>query len=110
MFLPTFITLFFLFSSGTVQKGKLNGNVTDAETKEALIGVHIYIESIKLGAVSDAFGNFSVESIEAGIYTVKVSYVGYKELLISDVIIKSNRITNLRYHYSKYQLKVKVLL
>lgn len=95
MMIYTFIAAFIFFTSGIRQQGKLNGNVIDADTKESLIGVNIYLPATQQGSVTDEYGNFSIPTIEAGIYTVKISYIGYKEILISDVVIKSNRITNL---------------
>jgi len=105
MFLPALLSIIFVFAGNSVQQGKLNGHVTDAETRESLIGVNIYIPETKQGAVSDEYGNFSISKIEAGIYTIRVSYVGYKELLISDVIIKSNRITNLPVALNQVSIK-----
>ncbi len=95
MFLPVLFFAFSLMFSVSKQQGKLSGTVTDADTKEPLVGVNIFIPETQQGAVSDLDGNFSIEKMESGIYTVRVTYVGYREQLFSDVIIKSNRITSL---------------
>ncbi|TNE71701.1 TonB-dependent receptor [bacterium] len=90
-----FILLLGIWTSDSFSNGKLSGSVHDSETKEALIGVNVLVVETSQGAVSDIDGDFSIPKIEAGIYTVKLSYVGYKDILVSDVIIKPNRITQL---------------
>jgi TonB-dependent receptor len=56
--------------------GRINGAVTD--TSGAILpGASVIIEELGLRAVSDAQGQFTIPVIAPGIYTLKVSYVGF---------------------------------
>jgi TonB-dependent receptor len=58
-------------------KGSVTGRVTDS-SGGALIGAHVDIESKGLSTVSDAQGQFFLNNLEPGSYTVTVTYVGFK--------------------------------
>lgn len=55
----------------------LTGNVRDASSKEALIGVSIAVEETKGGCITDADGKYTMELPE-GSYHLTISYIGYK--------------------------------
>lgn len=54
----------------------LNGNITDAETGEDLIGASIYIVNAATGTISNAYGYYSL-SLPSGDYSIRFSYLGY---------------------------------
>lgn len=66
----SFITIF-AFS----QKTKVEGNIKDALTNEAIVGATIIYAEGK-GVASDIDGNY-VLVLDSGVYTIKVSFVGY---------------------------------
>lgn len=68
----------FLSVSAYAQSGSLTGEVTDAETGEALIGATVYIESIQRGAQTNLDGQYTINDIPSGTYTVSITYVGYQ--------------------------------
>jgi len=70
--------------------GKISGKVTDADTKEPLIGANIIIVNTNLGAATDIEGNYFILNVTPGTYEVKVSYVGYAAKTIQDVRIVAN--------------------
>lgn len=72
------------------QDGKLRGKVTDKESGEALVGANVTVEGSNLGAATDVNGEYVVLTIPAGVYTVKVTYIGYSPTSISNVRINSN--------------------
>ena len=53
------------------------GNIKDASNGEDLIGATIYIEQLKTGTVSNAYGFYSL-SMKPGFYTFRVSFLGYE--------------------------------
>jgi TonB-dependent receptor len=59
--------------------GRINGAVTDT-SGAVLPGATVVLEEKGLRAVSDAQGQFSIPVIAPGIYTLKVSYVGFSTL------------------------------
>ena len=58
---------------------RLTGNIVDARNNEALIGALVYVEQVKRGVVTDRQGNFTLDGLTPGTYTVQFSYVGYKQ-------------------------------
>lgn len=66
------------FSSLFAQKGTLKGIVTDKVTKEMVVGAKVILTGTNFRALSDIDGNFKIQEIPAGDYTVEVSYALYK--------------------------------
>ena len=58
-------------------KVTLNGYVKDADNGEELIGVTVYIPELKAGAVTNAYGFYSI-TVPKGTYEIQYSYLGYK--------------------------------
>ncbi|HEX7070788.1 MAG TPA: TonB-dependent receptor [Rhodothermales bacterium] len=67
--------------------GNVAGRVTDAASTQALGGASVAIraasnDAIVAGAVSEADGTFSVESVPTGSYVLTVTFVGYQEVRV----------------------------
>lgn len=75
--------------------GSLSGTVVDRETLEPLVGASIMLQKISTGEATNIDGAFNISGISSGIYTVVVQYVGYESQFIPDIIIGSNRNTQL---------------
>jgi len=58
-------------------KVTLNGYVKDADNGEELIGVTVYLPELKAGAVTNAYGFYSI-TVPKGTYEIQYSYLGYK--------------------------------
>lgn len=63
-----------------ILKGSFSGRVTDAATNKEIAGVTIYFADIKLGASTDAKGNFEIRNVPEGKHLVELSHVGYTTL------------------------------
>lgn len=74
-----FIYLFCVNSMLSAQDGNLEGQVLDAETGEPLAGTSVLIEELEIGATSDAEGEFLLEGIQPGSYTLVITFIGYDE-------------------------------
>jgi len=72
-------------SDGTT--GKLSGRVFDKTSGEPLPGVNVIIEGTTLGASSDMNGNYFINNIPAGTYTVTASYIGYEKIQVENLKI-----------------------
>ncbi len=55
------------------------GYIRDAETKERIPFVNIYIEETMKGDMADSSGYFEISNIDAGKYNLIVRLIGYKE-------------------------------
>ena len=62
------------------QDGTLSGTITDSESDNALPGANIIIEDTNLGAASGLDGSYGIANIPTGTYTVRVTFIGYKQI------------------------------
>jgi hypothetical protein len=69
------------------------GKVYDSENKLSLPGVNVYLKDKNIGASTDIEGNFKIENLPVGNYVIVFSYIGYTPTTLTDVIVRSNRIT-----------------
>ena len=63
------------------EKVTLNGYIKDASNGEELLGVAIYIPSLKAGTVTNDYGFYAL-TIPRGTYDVQITYIGYKQQLL----------------------------
>lgn len=75
--LASFIVLL-LCSFSIIAQTKITGKVTDASSKETLIGVSIAVKGKVIGTITDASGNFSLTTSTPKPFTLSVSMVGYE--------------------------------
>jgi hypothetical protein len=73
--------------------GSIKGKVVDAENKQPLIGVNIFIPALNIGCTTDLEGNYSLPKVKNGSYTINYSYIGYEKVMNPDVIVRSQRVT-----------------
>ncbi len=79
MFKITTSILFFLFSffAFSQEKYTISGTISDNESNETLIGVNVYVPSLKIGTTTNEYGFYSL-TLPKGEYTVEISYVGFR--------------------------------
>ena len=58
------------------QEFTISGTLSDATNGEALIGANVLVSELSTGAVSNAYGFYSI-SLEPGDYTIVTSYIGF---------------------------------
>ncbi len=69
--------------------GTVTGRVSDARTNEPVIGANVQLFRTLLGDVTDRDGQFTVERIPPGTYSVRISRIGYRNRTLDSVLIKS---------------------
>jgi hypothetical protein len=71
----------------------IRGKIVDKETKAALPGVvTLYRDSVLVtGASADVEGNYKMENIAVGRYTLCIQYIGYLPVSIPNVIVNSGK-------------------
>jgi TonB-dependent SusC/RagA subfamily outer membrane receptor len=77
IFFPLFALVLPLVVHAQSQTSALNGTITDSESGEALVGASIFIEELNRGAVSDLNGEYRLENLLPGTYSVRFSFIGY---------------------------------
>ncbi len=94
--------LFFLLSlmclsQSSFSQTSLGGTITDAATGEELIGANIMLSqngNFVTGTSTDFDGNYRL-TIDPGVYTIKVYYVGFAPEIIESVSVEIEQIAQL---------------
>lgn len=71
----------------------VRGRVVDKDSKSPLIGANIIIIGVDtfLGAATDVDGKFKISKVPTGRRSIKVSFIGYEELVLNNVIVSSGK-------------------
>jgi hypothetical protein len=77
------IAFTFPLLSGTT--GKIDGKIIDKANGEPQIGANIVIVGTSMGASSDVEGQYTILNVPPGVYSVQVTFVGYKRITVEDV-------------------------
>jgi hypothetical protein len=76
----------------TAQTGEIRGTIIEKSTGEPLTGASVVIESLMAGTSADFDGNYSLK-VASGTYTLKISYVAFNTVEITDVRVNAGQIT-----------------
>ncbi|HEX6983442.1 MAG TPA: SusC/RagA family TonB-linked outer membrane protein [Balneolaceae bacterium] len=93
----TLLAICFLLLNLTVafSQGSLSGKVTDQATGVSMPGTNVYIQNLNRGASTDADGNYTIQNIPLGTYTVTASFIGYKKFTQEVVITEEGTVLNI---------------
>ncbi|HSQ76383.1 MAG TPA: carboxypeptidase-like regulatory domain-containing protein, partial [Bacteroidota bacterium] len=91
------------------QDGKLRGRITDRDSGEPLVGANVFVEGTNLGAACDINGDYVILSVRPGVYTLRVSYVGYNQLTVSNVRVNANITTTQDFKLSSSAIQVQAV-
>ncbi len=92
-----FLCPFKIFS----QTQNLKGQVIDKSVRYELIGATVRVapsdnpNAIPVGAITDESGHFRLANLPLGKYTVLVTYLGYRNAVLSNVTLDSGKETDL---------------
>lgn len=89
------------------QTGVICGKVLDLKLKEPLIGASVVIEGTTTGAITDLDGNFRIEKVQPGKYSVAASYVSYQTQVVKDVpvVAQQEAVLNIELSDANLQLQ-----
>ncbi len=83
--------------SGAVMGQRLTqtvkGRVTDKESQTTLPGANIVILGTDplLGSATGPDGNYVIKNVPVGRYDIRVSFMGYREVIINEVLVGSGK-------------------
>lgn len=95
------IVLLMQISLSAQDRGKIEGIVKDASSKDVLPGVNVMLKGTYYGAASDFNGRYSIDKISPGTYTVEVTLIGYKTMQYTGIKIISGKTTQLNIDMSE---------
>jgi hypothetical protein len=77
------------------QNGRIVGRIYDQINNEPLSFATVQIVELSIGAVADIDGNYKIENIPQGTYTVRASITGYEPITLSEILVTSARVVTL---------------
>lgn len=89
------VSVFFLFQSAHAQTltQTIRGVVVDKNLQTPIVGASVILvgsQPLK-GTITDAEGAFQVSQVAIGRQTIKITYMGYKELTLSNVVVNAGK-------------------
>ena len=101
LFTCTFLFSAMLFSQ---HQGSIKGTVTDhAMNSEALLFATVQLKGSETSYQTNFHGNFEISDIEAGEYTLVISFVGYDTEELAVVVVQ-NKISKIKADLSPIQI------
>nr|MBS0037749.1 TonB-dependent receptor [Saprospiraceae bacterium] len=79
------------FHPGFSQSGIVQGVVLDAENRTEISFANIFLTPLERGTTTDDQGKFLLDEIPPGTYDIRVSFVGYRTVILSEIEVPSNR-------------------
>lgn len=78
-------------------RSKIQGEVKDAKTGEALPGVNVTVVATNLGGVTDIDGQYFIVNVPVGSYDVKASMIGYSPEVVKGVVVSVERVATVNF-------------
>ncbi len=71
----------------------IKGTVADKDSKTKLTGAYVIVKNSNplLGCNSDTSGNFRIEKVPVGRHTLVVTYIGYENLVIPEILVSTGK-------------------
>jgi len=85
--------------------GEIRGRVCEATNGEALPGANVQVQGTVLGGVTDVEGNFAIKRVTPGVYTLRVSFIGYQTASAS-VRVKADSIARVNFSLQPATLEI----
>jgi len=92
-----FLISFFLPFALISQTGKIAGKVIDAKSGETLPGATVLLQGTAQGAATDLDGNYTINAIQPGTYTVVCRFISYANKAIGGIIVKPGEVTHVNF-------------
>ncbi|NKB68082.1 MAG: TonB-dependent receptor [Candidatus Latescibacteria bacterium] len=90
--------------------GKITGTVKDVVTGDILPNANIFVVETESGTSTDKKGRFFLLNVAPGIYTLKITYIGYQILTVEEVRVSADLTTNLELNLSSETIEVEEMV
>jgi len=97
-------------SNAQTGTGTIKATLADSSANELIFGAIMSCpEFPSIGAQSDLDGNIIIANIKPGTYNFKISYIGYKEITLTGIIVTAGQTTDLGKIYLDIDAEVTVI-
>ncbi|MBI4547554.1 MAG: carboxypeptidase-like regulatory domain-containing protein, partial [Ignavibacteriae bacterium] len=87
--------------------GKIVGKVVDQSTREPLIGATVFlVEHPRLGVATDINGDYFILNVPVGSFSLKASYVGYRDVTITNVRVSAGFTTEQNFELTSEAVEI----
>ncbi|MEI7582418.1 carboxypeptidase-like regulatory domain-containing protein [Runella sp.] len=83
-----YLTAWLVSTGALLAQTKISGNITDATTREGLVGISVQVQGKVIGTITDSKGNFSLTTNTPTPFTLVVTSIGYET---QEIKIEGNR-------------------
>jgi len=94
-------------SLGPRRGSRIVGKVTDAETGESLVGANIKILNEVGGTVTDSIGNYVLRNLSEGMYSLKVSHIGYEAKTVDSLSLPEDQVVTFNVELIKEPVSIR---
>lgn len=86
-----FLLLLFFFTVGSLQaqNGIIKGRITNGINNEPVAFANVLVEGTDKGTTSDIDGLYEIIGLEAGLYNIRASFVGFNEVVIYEIQVSN---------------------
>jgi len=89
----------------------IRGTIVDKDSKTTIPGAHVIILNYEptLGAISDLDGLFYITGVPIGRHTLKCSFMGYEDVILSNILVSSGKEIVLRVEMMEKYVNMKAV-
>jgi len=87
--------VFCLFATPLTAQGGLAGRVVDQTTGRPVAGADVLVMGTHALGRADVEGRYQIRAVPAGTHAIQVRFIGYRPVVITDVVVATNRTTTL---------------
>jgi len=69
------------------ERGKVTGKVVDEQSAEPMVRATVRLLNTKLGGYTNTSGEFTINNVEPGTYTLQVNYAGYAPRSVEGIVV-----------------------
>lgn len=99
--------LFFTYAGSQEKFGSIQGQLIDGTTNQPLIGANVVVvERSNFGAAIDIDGNFFINAIPVGEYSLRATMVGYQQAILTNVVVSTGRSVKVKMRMNEEAIQV----
>ena len=103
------ISLSLLSINSSLIAGNIQGKVIDSVTNERLFGTNIFLMETAFGAATDVEGDFLIRNVPSGKYTIKASFIGYKQSTY-EIIVEEDKTLEVNFSLDPESIEGEVVI
>ncbi len=85
------VLMLFAGSAAAQTTGKIEGQVTDAQTGQPLVGAQVSVLGTNLGNLTNEDGYYFINNVPAGLQSVQAQYIGYRSFVVEEQRVLANQ-------------------